>query len=483
MGTKIINKYYKGVIECQYVIKEANSPNDPSINKLIETIGKIELTDRFWFREAQEITEIEYATFLISKEDCILIQNDIKNVDFLQAHANGISQALRKTLFQVAVKFTDTAKSQVFETPTIHVQDDSRIIPSDLFHISDERVLSVKRTLPMNEYSINHSTLSKKETSGKQKLNGFGRVHGEAICIIQEIIEVPDPPKSEEETIIPPVGVEKPELHNCKYTDSNNIQCLNQIPINDDFCATHISAGPEDSGCFKQYGCFNNDNTSGCFNTIKKPFGCFGYQIPMGCGLLGLIPLLLALALLWCFIFGDCGKGCRGEQTTGKIIHDTVYVEVYRELKDTIETIQMDTLSVLDSITVKKTYMVPLPNVNFITDSDILVEGSKKDLDSLASYLKKHPEWNAIIEGHTDDVGDDEHNLKLSQARATRVKNYLVNKGISASRITAIGYGKTRPKSKGKTKEDRMLNRRVEVTLTNTTSTEKVEIKDSRQKK
>ena len=482
MGTKIINKYYKGVLECQFVIKDSKGPNDPSIKKLIDTIGKIELTERFWFREAQEITEIEYQTFLNSKEDYIVKQNDIKNVDFLQVQVKGLAQALRKTLFQVAVKCTDIDKTQIFETSGIHVQDDSRILPADLFHLNDDRVLSVKRTLPMNEYSVKHSDLSKKETSSKQKLNGFGRIHGEAICIIQETIEVPDPPKSEAAPLDPTIRGEEPKLHNCKYTDSNNIQCLNQIPINDDLCATHISDGFNNDGCFKQSGCFNNDYTSGCFSNIKRPFGCFGYQIPMGCGLLGIIPLILALALLWCFLFGDCGKGCRGEQNSGKVIHDTVYVEVYREIKDTIETIQMDTLSVLDSITVKKTYMVPLPNVNFITDSDILVEGSKKDLDSLASYLKKHPEWNATIEGHTDDAGDAEHNLKLSQARATRVKNYLVNKGINASRITAIGYGETRPKSKGKTKEDRMLNRRVEVTLTNTTSTEKVEIKDSRKK-
>ena len=482
MGTKIINKYYKGVLECQFEIKDSNGPNDPSINKLIDTIGKIELTERFWFREAQEIKEIEYQTFLNNKEDCILTQNDINNVDFLQVQAKGLSQALRKTLFQVALKFSNIDKTQVFEASGIHVQDDNRIIPADLFHLSDERVLSVKRALPMHEYSVKYSGLAKKHASSKQKLNGFGRIHGEAVCIIQETIEVSDPLKPEEPTLAPIIVGAEPKLHNCKFTDKNNIQCSNQIPINDDLCATHNSDGLHNRGCFKQNGCFNNDYTSGCFNAIKTPFGCFGYQIPTGCGLLGIIPLILALALLWCFIFGDCGKGCRGEQNSREVIHDTVYVEVYREIKDTIETIQMDTLSVLDSITVKKTYMVPLPNVNFITDSDILVEGSKKDLDSLASYLKKHPEWNATIEGHTDDAGDAERNLKLSKARATRVKNYLVNKGINASRITAIGYGETRPKSKGKTKEDRMLNRRVEVTLTNTTSTEKVEIKDSRKK-
>jgi len=482
MGTKIINKYYRGVLECQFEIKDSNDPNDASINKFIDTIGKIELVERFWFREAQEIKEIEYQSFFNNKEDCILTQNDIKNVDFLQAQAKGLSHALRKTLFQVALKFSNIDKTQVFEASGIHVQDDNRIIPADLFHLSDDRVLSVKRALPMHEYSVKYSGLAKKYASSKQKSNGFGRIHGEAVCIIQETIEVSDPPKPEETKLAPIIVGTEPKLHNCKFIDKNNVQCSNLIPINDDLCATHNSDGPNNGGCFEQNGCFKNQYASGCFNTIKTPFGCFGFQIPMGCGLLGIIPLILALALLWCFIFGDCGKGCRGEQNSREVIHDTIYVEVYREIKDTIETIQMDTLSVLDSITVKKTYMVPLPNVNFITDSDILVEGSKKDLDSLASYLKKHPEWNATIEGHTDDVGDAERNLKLSQARATRVKNYLVNKGINASRITAIGYGETRPKSKGKTKEDRMLNRRVEVTLTNTTSTEKVEIKDSRKK-
>ena len=79
MGTKIINKYYKGVLECQFEIKDSNGPNDASINKLIDTIGKIELTERFWFREVQEIKEIEYQTFLNNKEDCILIHPENQN--------------------------------------------------------------------------------------------------------------------------------------------------------------------------------------------------------------------------------------------------------------------------------------------------------------------------------------------------------------------------------------------------------------------
>lgn len=85
------------------------------------------------------------------------------------------------------------------------------------------------------------------------------------------------------------------------------------------------------------------------------------------------------------------------------------------------------------------------------------------DLYHLANFLIDHPRVQLVISGHTDSEGRPEANLKLSQARADAIKNYLCKTyGIDPTRITAVGYGGTRPIVEEKTEEDRRLNRRVE---------------------
>jgi OOP family OmpA-OmpF porin len=76
--------------------------------------------------------------------------------------------------------------------------------------------------------------------------------------------------------------------------------------------------------------------------------------------------------------------------------------------------------------------------------------------------MKKYPTTTANIEGHTDNVGNNEHNMKLSQQRAKSVVDCLVNNfGIDRSRLTAKGYGSTRPIAYDNTPEGRQLNRRI----------------------
>jgi OOP family OmpA-OmpF porin len=99
----------------------------------------------------------------------------------------------------------------------------------------------------------------------------------------------------------------------------------------------------------------------------------------------------------------------------------------------------------------------------FETNSDVLKVASTVQLDELAQILQRYPEANLTIEGHTDDVGEDEYNLTLSQKRTESVKTYLMSKGIFESRLTAIGYGETRPIDDNKTSTGRAKNRRVEL--------------------
>jgi OOP family OmpA-OmpF porin len=87
-------------------------------------------------------------------------------------------------------------------------------------------------------------------------------------------------------------------------------------------------------------------------------------------------------------------------------------------------------------------------------------------LDGVVAALNDHPEVKLEIQGHTDSRGDDSHNLKLSQARADAVRRYLTEHGIEASRLTARGYGETRPIESNLTSQGREINNRVEFVRT-----------------
>ena len=99
----------------------------------------------------------------------------------------------------------------------------------------------------------------------------------------------------------------------------------------------------------------------------------------------------------------------------------------------------------------------------FETNSDKLKVASLVQLDELAEILQRYPEANLTVEGHTDDVGEDAYNMTLSQKRTESVKTYLMGKGIFESRLTAIGYGETKPIADNKTSIGRAKNRRVEL--------------------
>ena len=80
-------------------------------------------------------------------------------------------------------------------------------------------------------------------------------------------------------------------------------------------------------------------------------------------------------------------------------------------------------------------------NINFEFDSAVLHESSYPSIDSLANFLNENPSITIEISGFTDDSGTEEHNQKLSQDRANSVKEALINKGVDAARMTAVGYG------------------------------------------
>ena len=104
-----------------------------------------------------------------------------------------------------------------------------------------------------------------------------------------------------------------------------------------------------------------------------------------------------------------------------------------------------------------------LDNCTFETGKADLKPESYTVIDELADYLKRKTDEKIEVGGHTDNVGKAEANLKLSDARANAVRNYLLSRGIAADRIIAKGYGMTMPIAENDTDEGRALNRRTEV--------------------
>ena len=93
-----------------------------------------------------------------------------------------------------------------------------------------------------------------------------------------------------------------------------------------------------------------------------------------------------------------------------------------------------------------------------------LKPAGKEKIDDVVREMKANPSVKALVEGHTDSIGSEAYNQKLSERRANAVADYMESQGIDSSRITTKGWGKTKPIASNKTKEGRAQNRRVEIT-------------------
>jgi OOP family OmpA-OmpF porin len=105
--------------------------------------------------------------------------------------------------------------------------------------------------------------------------------------------------------------------------------------------------------------------------------------------------------------------------------------------------------------------------VDFEFNSTQLTAPAQHTLNEVAAALLTQPELHIEVQGHTDSIGTDSYNLGLSQRRADAVKAYLVNRGLSASILSAKGFGKAKPIAGNDTAEGRAQNRRVAFEVTN----------------
>lgn len=125
-----------------------------------------------------------------------------------------------------------------------------------------------------------------------------------------------------------------------------------------------------------------------------------------------------------------------------------------------IYVFDLDQVDRPDSIDMKR---FVLHNINFEFDSEVLLESSYPELDSLAVFMQDNPSIMLDISGYTDNSGNEEHNLILSRGRACAVYNALAERGVSVLRMKTEGYGSSRPLVPNDSEENKALNRRVEV--------------------
>ncbi|MDY7560520.1 OmpA family protein [Pseudomonas sp. 10B1] len=105
-------------------------------------------------------------------------------------------------------------------------------------------------------------------------------------------------------------------------------------------------------------------------------------------------------------------------------------------------------------------------DVKFDFNKAVVKPNSYADIKNLADFMKQYPQTSTTVEGHTDSVGPDAYNQKLSEKRANAVKQVLVSQyGVGAGRVSSVGYGKTRPVADNKTEAGRAINRRVEAAV------------------
>ena len=427
---------YKGHLECQFV--DADKQSLSSTYKF----SKIKLEERF------RLTEVEKAAIFPISE--------------LPDSASFIHQL--GELYPIECFF----KSKT--------EKDARYFASEILLIlEDENENSFTSDF---EATLINNNLKGQNFLSTQPGNQHGKISGIAYCKVikqfdennNEIIKKSDSIISSEISLSENSGCMKwlvtifQPLVNLIFGINSKIKSLINSFSSKVFKKNLINNAPTNAGCF------NSMLPTGCTSSGCSQFGC------------GCLSLLLALGflfwLIWCLLLGKCNENQQQTITDTKVIHDTVYIEVNKSKIDTI--IKNDTIIYEDKTTKTKVSVVSLPNVQFEQAKAKLLDSSKEELNKLTKHLLENKDVKAEIIGHTDNLGDDQVNQQLSQARAESVRQYLIKGGVDGNRIKAIGKGESEPKTSNDTPEGRAMNRRVELRLS---ETEKVKETNKRTRK
>jgi OmpA-OmpF porin, OOP family len=135
-------------------------------------------------------------------------------------------------------------------------------------------------------------------------------------------------------------------------------------------------------------------------------------------------------------------------------------VDQFDRCPDTLKGVTVDGFGC-----VVKAQTVELRDVTFEFNSSELTPNGRSVLEPAVRFLLSQPALRAEVAGHTDSIGSEAYNLKLSRARAESVREYLISRGVAPSVLSSVGYGEAQPVASNDTDEGRALNRRVELKL------------------
>jgi outer membrane protein OmpA-like peptidoglycan-associated protein len=119
--------------------------------------------------------------------------------------------------------------------------------------------------------------------------------------------------------------------------------------------------------------------------------------------------------------------------------------------------------SILQTRDTARGLIISMSDVLFDTGQYSLKSGAREKLAKVAGILLAYPGLNIAVGGYTDNIGGDEMNQKLSENRATSVRDYLVQQGVTANSVSATGFGNTSPVASNNSSAGRQQNRRVEL--------------------
>jgi len=143
--------------------------------------------------------------------------------------------------------------------------------------------------------------------------------------------------------------------------------------------------------------------------------------------------------------------------------------EAKRQRAELREQLRKQFSTILETRETARGLILNMPNVLFEFDKADLKPEAREKLAKISGILLTYPELKIEADGHTDAIGTDEYNQKLSEARAESVRSYLAQEGVPADHLTSRGFGKTRPISTNTTAEGRQRNRRVELLVSGDT--------------
>jgi len=444
-------KYYKGFLDCQF-----STSTPEKIGNTYTQKSTIHLEPRFRLYDPVEIEEQEFIS-----------ENELETKPYL----------INKGKYDVEFYFNQSY-SNTYNLNQAASEKESNNTPKDNVHSTIENVDEI--ILILNNQSAPSSTTKEQDINNyvyhQEGKNAFyanfyanygksthGKIQGQAYLKAIEYIDEHNNPIPTVQVI----AIEKQERriqvvnsqvgsegNLVNVAGSSNPGCLGSSmnPLRS-VMNPSIAGGAGNPGCMP--------GASGASNPGCMP-GAAGGAGSGGC-LKTLLGLILGALLTYLLMNAWLAKNAPAPQ----VIHDTLEIEVIKERLDTLMIFKTDTLSFVDSTTKKSYETVNLPNVQFYTNSDVLLPSSAKELQQLAEYLVKNDSLNATVFGHTDNVGESESNLRLSQRRAESVRNFLSSLGISPDRLTARGMGDSQPKADNSKDEGRLMNRRVEVVLTN----------------